>query len=413
MHRSDEIGVMARALSVLRDNSRDAVDLRLEQEKHQAQKMDSLGSLAGGVAHDFNNMLAGIMGYADLLLARETDPVRQKYLQAILSSASRSAELTQKLLAFGRRGKNRVESINLATLIEECLVILQPSMAPDLRVVMELDHIPTVDGDPSQIHQALLNLCINAVEAMPGHGTLSLSTRPFALEPGSLAGFDLDPGAYVEIRVTDTGPGISPEVQQRMFEPFYTTKNRSGAAGTGLGLSTAYGIIRAHKGAIRVQSGLGRGTTFQVYLPAGCIPPRVEAGTPASEPGQGVILLVDDEPVVRELGRSALESLGYEVVTAVDGVDGIEAYRRHESHLRAVLLDLKMPRMGGHETFIEFRKINAEVPVIICTGYGDNEEVQEVLTLGAKGLITKPYRIADLAQALGHCPARIPALGQG
>ncbi len=239
----------------------------LAQEKQQTQKMESLGSLAGGVAHDFNNMLGGIMGYADLLLSGELDPTRQRYLRAIVAAASRSAELTQKLLAFGRRGKNLVESLDLRGMVDDCLDMIRPSMSPDLQVVVTMDACPTVDGDPAQIHQVLVNLCINAMEAMPERGTLSLSSSVLDLPESSHRGWTLKPGKYMELAVTDTGVGMTAAVQQRIFEPFFTTKTTGSLTGSGLGLSTAYGIIHAHGGAILVSSVRGRGSTFRILRP--------------------------------------------------------------------------------------------------------------------------------------------------
>ncbi|MFN7958970.1 MAG: PAS domain S-box protein [Holophagaceae bacterium] len=374
----------------------------LVQEKQQTQKMESLGSLAGGVAHDFNNMLGGIMGYADLLMAGEADPIRQKYLKAILAASSRSAELTQKLLAFGRRGKNLVEALDLQAMVHDCLDMIRPSMSPDLQVVVSMEGCPTVDGDPSQIHQVLVNLCINAMEAMPEGGVLALSSSVCEVSAATHPGLSLPAGRYVELSVSDTGLGMSREIQQRIFEPFFTTKNSSGLSGTGLGLSTAYGIILAHGGAITVASSKGRGSTFRLFLPVGSVPPAGQETGPGAACGEGLVLLVEDEQMLRELGAAALETLGYEAVTAADGREAVEAYGRLHGRLGAVLLDLKMPRMGGREAFIEIRRIDPTVPVIICTGYGENEEVQELLTLGARGMLAKPYQISSLAAKLRH-----------
>ena len=372
----------------------------LVQEKQQTQKMESLGGLAGGVAHDFNNMLGGIMGYADLLLAGESDPIRQKYLKAILAASSRSAELTQKLLAFGRRGKNRVEPLDLPAMVEDCLSLIRPSMSPDLQVMVAMADCPKVDGDPSQIHQVLVNLCINAVEAMPERGVLTLSTCVRDVSEATHPGLPIPAGRYVELAVSDTGLGMSPEILQRIFEPFFTTKNSSGASATGLGLSTAYGIIRAHGGGITVTSNRGKGSMFRVLLPVGTMPSVERNAVPVSAQGGGLILLVEDEQLLREMGTAALESLGYEVATAGDGREAVEIYGRIHDRLGAVLLDLKMPRMGGREAFLELRRIDPEVPVIICTGYGENEEVQELLTWGARGMLAKPYPISALAAKL-------------
>lgn len=372
----------------------------LVQEKQQTQKMESLGSLAGGVAHDFNNMLGGIMGYADLLRSGETDPIRQKYLKAILSAASRSAELTQKLLAFGRRGKNLVEPLDLPAMVGDCLDMIRPSMSPDLQVVVSMEACPMVDGDPSQIHQVLVNLCINAMEAMPERGTLTLSSAVREVSDATHPGLPIAAGTYVELVVADTGVGMTHEIQQRIFEPFFTTKNSSAMSGTGLGLSTAYGIIRSHGGAISVSSAKGKGSTFRLFLPVGRVTPVPREPIPGSSLGEGLVLLVEDEQMLRELGASALGSLGYEVATAADGQEAVEVFSRLHERLCAVVLDLKMPRMGGREAFIELRRINPSVPVIICTGYGENEEVQELMTLGARGMLAKPYQIAVLAAKL-------------
>jgi len=372
----------------------------LVQEKQQTQKMESLGSLAGGVAHDFNNMLGGIMGYADLLMPGETDPLRQKYLKAILAASSRSAELTQKLLAFGRRGKNLVEPLDLAAMVEDCLDMIRPSMSPDLQVVVAMEGCPRVDGDPSQIHQVLVNLCINAMEAMPERGVLTLSACVREVSEATHPGLPIPAESYVELAVSDTGLGMTREIQQRIFEPFFTTKNSSGVSGTGLGLSTAYGIIRAHGGAITVHSSKGKGSTFRLLLPVGSLPPAAREANPGTTRGEGLVLLVEDEQLLRELGALALESLGYEVATAMDGREAVATFDRIHDRLCAVLLDLKMPRMGGREAFIELRRIDPTVPVIICTGYGENEEVQELLTLGARGMLAKPYQISALAAKL-------------
>jgi PAS domain S-box-containing protein len=374
--------------------------LLLEQEKQQTQKMDSLGSLAGGVAHDFNNMLGGIMGYADLLLEGETDPKRQKALRAIIGAATRSAELTQKLLAFARRGRNLVESLDLQAMVGECLELLRPSMSADLKVIVAMDGCPPVDGDPSQIHQVLVNLCINASEAMPERGVLTISARPQELSASSHPGLSLPPGHYVELSVSDTGFGMTEAVRQRIFEPFFTTKNTAKVSGTGLGLSTAYGIIHAHGGSLSVESTRGKGSTFRVFLPVGSLPPKRKDLPMISSQGQGLVLLVEDETILREMGTTILESLGYEVVSAADGIEAVEAFKQDHPRLCAILLDLKMPRMAGREAFLAIREIDPTVPVIVCTGYGENEEVQELLTLGAAGMLAKPYHISALAAKL-------------
>ena len=373
---------------------------RLEQQVQQAQKISSLGSLAGGVAHDFNNMLAGIMGYSDLLLATETDAKRQEYLRSILSAATRSSDLTRKLLAFGRRGKNRAEPVDVTMAVQECLSMLQPSMNPDLALVPRLQEGLSIDGDPSQIQQVLVNLCLNAVEAMPKGGRLEVSTRLIHLDGAEAEAHRLSPGSYVELEVEDSGPGMDEGLKERIFEPFFTTKTQKGEAGTGLGLSTVYGIVEAHQGVIEVTSAVGLGSTFRVLLPCGQLAKAVANPEPAPGRGSGVILVVEDEPLLREVARAALESLGYTVETAADGRAGVAAFRTLRSQLQAVLLDLRMPVMGGREAFEQLRNIDPAIPVVICTGFGENEEVQAMLRLGAAGMLAKPYRIQQLAEMM-------------
>jgi CheY-like chemotaxis protein len=358
------------------------------------------------VAHDFNNMLAGIMAYADLLLMDEVDPHRQKFLQSILGAATRSSELTAKLLAFGRRGKNRVEKVNLKSAVQECLAILKPTMSPDLQVLLGLEEGLHIDGDPSQIQQVLMNLCINAIEAMPGDGILRITSHGVLLKEGDANARRLPPGPYVQFEVADTGPGIRKEILAQIFEPFFTTKTQKGEMGTGLGLSTVYGIVEAHLGIIEVASEIGVGTSFHVLLPLGQLRTELPSRERTLSIGKGTILVVEDEKVLRDVAQCALESLGYEVATVENGRQGVETYRAMHGQLRAVLLDLKMPVLGGREAFLQMRAIDASVPVIICTGYGENEEVQELLSRGAALLLSKPYRVVDLSEALQRLAVR-------
>jgi CheY-like chemotaxis protein len=322
------------------------------------------------------------------------------YLQSILTAATRSSELTAKLLAFGRRGKNRLECVVIQAAMQECLLILHPSMHPDLQVTTDLEEGLSVDGDPSQIQQVLMNLCLNAIEAMPTFGVLAISTRRVQLDDVEASNHRLPPGSYIRLEISDTGPGISADVLPRIFEPFFTTKTQKDEMGTGLGLSTVYGIVEAHQGAIEVTSKVGAGSTFQVLLPLGRITPVKQGFEKKAGGGSGVVLVVEDEPILRDVARVSLENLGYSVETADHGRAGVAAYLAMHDRLTAVLLDLKMPVMGGLEAFAQIRLIDASVPVIICTGYGENEEVQGLLSSGAAGLLSKPYRIRELSEAL-------------
>ncbi len=373
---------------------------RIAMQLVEAQKMESLGSLAGGVAHDFNNMLGGIMGYADILLGEEANPERREHLRAILQAAARSSELTKKLLAFARRGKNIVEAVDLAASARECAGMLRPSFRPNVKLDLRLGGTWTVDGDPSQINQLLVNLSINANEAMPGGGTLAIDTEDVSLESAAAQPLGVPPGEYVMLRVTDSGVGMTEEVRAHIFEPFFTTKAGGEGTGTGLGLSTVYGIVHLHQGAITVDSTPGEGTAFTVLLPRGRLTRERTAPSAPSDYGSGLILVVEDEPLLRNFTTVALSRLGYKTVAAADGVEGVALFRRHQASLGGVILDLKMPKMDGRAAFLEMRAINPSVPILICSGYGDNEEAQGLITLGAKGLLPKPFRVADLSKQL-------------
>ena len=289
---------------------------RMAERMMESQKMESLGSLAGGVAHDFNNMLASIMGYSDLLLSEEQDPERRAWLQSVLQAAARSADLTKKLLAFARRGKNIVGAVDLNLQVRDCLAVLRPSTRADVTVVTEMEATWTVDADPSQMNQLLVNLCINANEAMPSGGTLKIRTSNQELDAKAAAAVGLRPGSYVQVSVTDSGTGMGDEVRPRIFEPFFTTKQRTsgGQTGTGLGLSTVYGIVQLHAGAIDVDTKPGRGSTFTVLLPKGSLTFERQTGASPASTGTGLVLVVDDEAMVRDFAIAAVTRLGYKAV---------------------------------------------------------------------------------------------------
>jgi CheY-like chemotaxis protein len=237
---------------------------------------------------------------------------------------------------------------------------------------------------------------------MPGPGTLTLRSGTRVIEAYQSPDFLLPGGTYLELAVSDTGTGMTEEVRQRIFEPFFTTKTGEGKSGTGLGLSTVYGIVHSHRGTIEVDSQPGLGSQFRVLIPVGNLAPVGTVSRPASRRGHGKVLLVEDELLLREAATSALESLGYVVHGAGDGAAGVAAFQDHHATLLAVLLDLKMPVMGGREAFLAMHRIDPDVPVLICTGFGENEEVQTLRSLGAVGMLAKPYRIADLAESLGR-----------
>jgi len=371
---------------------------KVEAQLWQSQKMESLGSLAGGVAHDFNNMLGGIIGFADLLLAREEDPERRMHLQSILKAAEHSSDMTAKLLAFGRRGKNILESVDLDALAHEACGFAAASLPQGVTVDLRPGAPPRVDADPSLVNQVLLNLLVNAAEAMRGPGAIVVRTWDERLEGSAAAALGLAPGRYAALSVKDAGVGMDEPTRARLFEPFFTTKADGNVLGSGLGLSTVYGILQSHHGGVQVESAPGRGSTFTVRFPEGALPAPEGSAPQAPLPrGKGTILIVDDEPVIMTLMVEALQRLGYTTLSAWDGEEGADLFTRTHADLSAVILDLKMPRLGGTGCFRRMQAVDPGVPVLICTGYGDNEEVQDLLRLGAKGLLKKPFRVAELA----------------
>jgi signal transduction histidine kinase/CheY-like chemotaxis protein len=401
-HDGTLVGIAGFGKDITEHKRAEAERDRVAQQVLEAHKMESLGSLAGGVAHDFNNMLAGIMGYAELLHEDERDESRRQHLDAILRAARRSSDLTRKLLAFARRGKNVVEAVDLNAVARDTLAMLRPSLGPDVRVALHQGTSWTVDGDPSQMNQLLLNLCVNANEAMADEGVLGVRTSDAVLTAAEGQALGLEPGEYVCLEVSDTGHGMTDEVKAHIFEPFFTTKAGSDQAGTGLGLSTVYGVVHLHEGTIDVVSAPGRGTRFTVFLPKGRASAASAVAAPASERGAGLVLVVDDEELLRGFTTAALRRLGYGAVTAADGEEGVRVFRERHGELTGVILDLKMPRKSGVEAFDEMRVFDASVPVLVCSGYGENEEAQQLISRGARGMLSKPFTLADLSEQLNR-----------
>lgn len=376
---------------------------KIEQQLIQAQKMESIGILAGGIAHDFNNLLAGILGYASLIKAQsdEGTPL-YRYAAVIERSATRASELTQKLLAFARGGKYKVEVINLNEIVDEVVALLSRTIDKTIAIHKELDPaLSLVEADPSQITQTLLNICVNARDAMPNGGTLTIRTFNTYLEERSFPTGDRSKaGNYVAISISDTGTGMDEAIKQRIFEPFFTTKERG--KGTGLGLSMVYGIVRNHGGYIDVSSELGQGTTFTIYLPITekGEQKQIKQGEVEISEGSETILLIDDEEVVRELGKDILEENGYKVLLAKDGEEGISVYQANKDQIDLVILDMVMPQKSGTEVFKALKSINPNVKVLLATGYSLNEQAQEILHNGAVGFIQKPYQVGEFLKSI-------------
>jgi len=397
-----ELDENGRVVSVLA-TGRDVTESKnLEQQLLQAQKMEAVGQLAGGIAHDFNNLLTGILGYANMLKL-ESDPRSDvhKAADTIEKAAERAAQLTKQLLGFARRGKLLRVPININNVTQEVISLLGRTIDKNISIIRHLSTVPPwVTGDPGQLQQAVLNLAVNARDAMPDGGEVSFETKIVDLDQEYCRNHsEAVPGRFVRVSVADTGCGIPKDIQQRIFEPFFTTKGTD--KGTGMGLAMVYGIVRNHGGFVRVYSELGQGSRFDVYLPLSVVDAPSDAG-PQPLKGAGRILLVDDEEVIRNVAASMLRNLGYDVVPASGADEAIEYYSRHGDSIDLAVLDMVMPKSGGRECFHALKKINPSVRAILSTGYGLNGKAQELVDEGMKGFVQKPYTLRDLSTAVAN-----------
>jgi nitrogen-specific signal transduction histidine kinase/CheY-like chemotaxis protein len=377
---------------------------KLEEQLRKSQKMEAMGLLAGGIAHDFNNLLTGILGYANLLFLKEGgDPEVAKAAGIIQRSAERASQLTAQLLGFAERGKNLNVPVELGRVIASVTGVLERTQDPRIRIVSSLrPEGGCVLGDPSQLDQVVMNLAINACYAMPGGGQLKITTEPVTLDEAFCREREwMSPGKYLLLSVSDTGVGISPENLERIFDPFFTTKAHG--KGTGLGLSMVFGIVKNHGGCVDVRSEEGAGTVFRVYLPESSegAPKETAAIDPALPRGRGRILLVDDQEPVREVAKDMLEALGYEVITAADGMEGVSRYRDLWREIDLVLLDMIMPNMSGGDCFRRMKEINPKARVVLSSGYSMDGAIHDVMNEGILAFIQKPYRLEELSRVVG------------
>jgi len=374
----------------------------MREQLQQAQKMEAIGTLAGGIAHDFNNMLQGILGYASLLKFKipPTDPI-YKPLDVIEKTAERAAELTRQLLGFARKGKFFVETLNMNDLVFEVIKLITRTFDRAIEIRTDLSgNIWNIEGDKGQIENVILNLCVNARDAMPSGGILSIKTFNKEVKEGELPYSWAIPGRYVVLRVEDTGIGMDPETMKHIFEPFFTTKETG--KGTGMGLAMVYGVVKNHNGFITVESEVGKGSVFTIYLPAVekvLEERKVETECPIR--GTGTILVVDDEEPIRALLRDSLTGLGYNIIEAQNGKEAIEIVKTRGGTIDLVILDLIMPVMGGEETLARLKEIAPHIKVIIATGFGVSESLQDVFrNKGVEGFINKPFNITELSRII-------------
>ncbi len=385
----------------------DARQRRLEERMQQTQKLESLGVMASGIAHDFNNILHAILGNADIaLMDMAPEAVGRENLEEIQAAARRASGLTDQMLAYSGRGALAIEKMDLSGMVQEMAHILGVSDTGKAAVEYHTEeNLPAIEGDASQLRQVVINLITNASEAAGdevsaadkprGGGLIAVTTAVTEATQEYLAAThahdELPAGRYVYLEVKDTGCGMDEETRRRIFEPFFTTK----FAGRGLGMAAVLGIVRAHKGAIDIQSEVDQGTTVKVLFPVleePAKPPVEEAPREEEWTSHGTILVVDDEPQIRRLTRKMLQRKGFTVLTAEDGCQATEVFREHRDDIVCVLLDLTMPNMGGQEAFVELRKIRADVPVVLVSGYSEEILRDRVDGLGFAGFLKKPVR---------------------
>jgi PAS domain S-box-containing protein len=373
------------------------LDVRLQQ----VQKMEAIGTLAGGIAHDCNNMLMGIQGNVSLMLL-DIDPAHPHYkrLKSIEKQVQGGARLTSDLLGYARKGKYEIKHVDLNEIVKHTSDTFGRSKR-GITILRELaQDLFAIKADQGQIEQVLLNLYINALDAMPDGGQLILQTMNTTHKHIKSRLYEPSPGNYVLLRVTDTGSGMDKETMERIFDPFFTTKEMG--KGTGLGLAAVFGIIKAHDGYIDVESKKGHGTTFNIYLPESENEVQeVVAKTPVETiKGTETVLLVDDEEVILEVGKDLIEIMGYRVFLARDGKEAIEVYKKKQDEIDVVILDMIMPPMGGGHAFDKMKEINPKVKVLLSSGYSIDGEATEILKRGCKGFIQKPFMINVLAEKI-------------
>lgn len=378
--------------------------LALISQLRQAQKMEAIGTLAGGIAHDFNNILAAISGYAELASRKidEPDKVR-RYLGEILAGTGRATELVRQILAFSRKAEQDLQPIHLQAVVEETLRLLRVTLPSTIEINQQVDpDCGPILADPTEIHQVIMNLCSNASHAMQETGgTLTVAVQRRHLED-PLPGENriLPPGDYLQVEISDTGRGMSAAILNRIFEPYFTTKEKG--EGTGLGLAVAHGIVTRLSGDIKVQSELGKGTSFFLYFPTiattGKLVPEVTHGPPPT--GKGHILLVDDDWAIVEMGQHMLQSLGYQVTACTDSMDCLQLFQQQPEHFDLIITDMTMPKLTGADLAAKVLKIRPAMPIILSTGFSEQIDEKGAKAIGISAYLMKPVLLHELAQTV-------------
>ncbi|MEA2101362.1 MAG: PAS domain S-box protein [Thermodesulfobacteriota bacterium] len=378
---------------------------RMEQQISHAQKMEAIGTLAGGIAHNFNNLLAAIQGNTSLILIhtdKDKDNGMYRRLKNIEECVLSGAGLTRQLLGFARGGKYNVKSTNINKLVQKSAAIFGQTKK-EITIHTELsENLWAAEVDPGQIEQVLMNIYINAWQAMPSGGDLYIETSNTQIDERDMQQYGVDPGKYIKTGVTDTGMGMDKTTRSKVFEPFFTTREM-GNKGTGLGMASAYGVIKNHKGIIQVYSEKYKGTTFNIYLPATDAAIRIEKPDQERDTihrGKGTILLVDDEEIIIEVGLHLLEDIGYRVLTARGGQEAITIYKKQMDSIDLVILDMIMPSMGGGETFDRLKELNPGIMVLLSSGYSIEGQASDIMERGCSDFIQKPFNMKALSEKI-------------
>lgn len=377
-----------------------------QTQLQQAQKMEAIGVLAGGISHDFNNLLMGVQGHLSLMRINVHDPEKiASHIKQITQLVETAADLTSRLLGFARGGKYQINVLDINQVVSVALNIFKPGHGEiHIRETFETGPL-AVDGDHSQLEQVVLNLLVNGAQAMVGSGTLTVTTRRTRIEDDHDFPFEVPPGPYVEISVIDEGIGMDEETRKKVFDPFFSTKAAGNQKGRGLGLSTVYGIVKNHGGFITVDSARGVGSEFRVRLPAS---PQSLAETSEVEEkpldqmpkGSETILFVDDEEEILNLGKNFLEKLGYTTMLARNGLEAVEIFKLYGDEISLAVLDLIMPVMDGKQAFFELRKIKPDIKVLVSTGFNVDDDVEALLSQGCHGFLQKPFSMHKFSRTI-------------
>jgi PAS domain S-box-containing protein len=406
----DEAGNPTGMWGIIRDISErkraEAKQKQLEEQLRQSQKLEAIGQLSSGVAHDFNNILGGIMGHAELL-KRSLNPGSPllHHADIMISLCEKAADLTHQLLSFARKAPVDLQKTDVNLIIKQVAGLIERTIDRRIEIVVDVKGEPAfISGDRSQLENALLNIAINARDAMPEGGRLSIRSGPVDVKKTSFTDihFDVKEGPFIKISIADTGTGMNKEIQDRIFEPFFTTKEVG--KGTGLGLASVYGCVKQHNGYITVESQLGKGTRFDLYFPAVSeIMPEASKNPEAGPmPGTATLLVVDDEPIYHEIIRNIFGGLGYSVHCCGSGAQALDYYQENSATIDVVILDINMPAMNGFQCYRRLKEINRDIRVIVASGYGDNADRDALQKEGARAFIQKPYKAADLSAKIAE-----------